>query len=665
MLIDGYPEGSDITIMNTFYQFKTKDNATGKWIDDFICIIYKDNVTGKKGHQFIFNPEYTFYVSKDKELIPDHPLFFEKKENLIPVTVPYNQLDKKIAELTNNMEFYEFNIKNNCRGENRKLHTDPSIFYSDVNIEDHYRYLFSKEYTNNIGKIDKAFYDIECDTKFMSGDFVESGECPINLVGLCDEKSEMVVMFVLRNSDNPQIDDLEKDILNGKVDQKYLRDFVEEKVGGWKQAIRFKVDKLRYEVRFFDEEIDLISSFFSTVHMMDPDFIMGWNNSAFDLQYFIDRIYILGYEPADIMCNQSFEIKIVKNFVDAQHLNEYAERGDYAVISGNIVWLDEMIQFCSRRKSTIGSFKSFKLDDIAKLIAKVNKLPYHHITNDLSLLPWLNFLIFFLYNLMDVIVLKAIEMKTQDIEYIFAKCIVNNTMYRKGHRQTVYLINRMAKEFDKLGFIIGNNCNRWNEKPPKFLGALVGDPTHTNDYAKIKIDGRPIMVANNLVDNDFKSLYPSIDMEDNIAPNTLIAKIEIDHVVYMNENSGGFDPEKYSRGGEFIENMVTDNVIEFCHRWFNLAGISEMIEDINEYSNIYYKYGGRYELPKMIDGKAIQSPIYDLPKSGIEPAVIVQNGVPNAIVFFGDLKDNQLSNNFDRIINGCIELCDDPPLEVC
>ena len=43
------------------------------------------------------------------------------------------------------------------------------------------------------------------------------------------------------------------------------------------------------------------------------------------------------------------------------------------------------------------------------------------------------------------------------------------------------------------------------------------------------------------------------------------------------------EKEKYSRSGEFIENMVTDNEIEFCKRWFHLAGFNELLEDANEY----------------------------------------------------------------------------------
>ena len=31
--------------------------------------------------------------------------------------------------------------------------------------------------------------------------------------------------------------------------------------------------------------------------------------------------------------------------------------------------------------------------------------------------------------------------------------------------------------------------------------------------------------------------------------------------------------------------MVTDNYIEFCHRWFGLANIKEFIEDMDEFYN--------------------------------------------------------------------------------
>jgi hypothetical protein len=93
-------------------------------------------------------------------------------------------------------------------------------------------------------------------------------------------------------------------------------------------------------------------------------------------------------------------------------------------------------------------------------------------------------------------------MKAQDLEYIFAKCIKNCTTYAKGHRQTVYLINRMTTEWDKLGLVIGNNTNKWNEKPEKYQGALVEDPRTVSEYPKIKVFGIPILLCDNATDYD-------------------------------------------------------------------------------------------------------------------------------------------------------------------
>ena len=581
-LLSIYPEGSDITIMNTFYQYAVWEDGK-KLSDDFIILVYKDNKTGKKYHKTIYEPEYTFYVLKEGEKEVPYSRLFIERDKVEPVTVKFKELEKKIAEVTGNEEFYKVNMMNKNRKELGKLHTNPNIFYSDANIEDHYRFKFAQTYSNEIGKISKAFFDIEVDGKFALGDFVEMGECEINCVSFCDEGTDKIYTFILRNLNNPLIEQFENKISSGKLGFNEIHQFISENVGGPDMMEKYGLSNTQFDIRFFDYEIELIKDLFKTIHQCEPDFVEGWNSSAFDLEYIIERVKVLGYDPADILANQSWKEKIVKNYVDRQHLNELAERGDYTFISGNSVFIDQMLQYASRRKSKIGSYKSVKLDDIGLLEAGVRKLDYSHITKSVTELPWLDFETFVLYNIMDVVVQKCIEVKCNDLEYIFSKCVTNNTIYRKGHRQTIYLINRMCNDWYKMGYIIGNNINRWNEKPPKYLGALVGDPLHTNDFSKLKINGRPIFICDNLMDFDYKSLYPSIMLEFNIAPNTQYGKIVIPDKVYKNENAYCTAEEQYSRGGEFIENLVTDNIIEFCKRWYYLAGVNEIIEDIDEY----------------------------------------------------------------------------------
>ena len=80
---------------------------------------------------------------------------------------------------------------------------------------------------------------------------------------------------------------------------------------------------------------------------------------------------------------------------------------------------------------------------------------------------------------------------------------MNNTVFAKCHRQSIYLANRFLKEFYDYGYILGNNKNAGAEKDSVgFPGALVGDPTHNSLYAYIWVDGRPTWLANNLIDFD-------------------------------------------------------------------------------------------------------------------------------------------------------------------
>lgn len=640
-LLKDYPEGSDLTIFNTFYQYPIFKESGGKLCDDFMVLVYKNNNTGKKEFKIIMKPDYTYYKLKNKNDSVDYSRLFIEREKVEPISVPFRDLEKSIAEQTDNIDFYKQNLVNRNKSENRKLHTNPDIFFSDANIEDHYRFKFSNLYTNEINKLNKGFFDIEVDGKFAKGDFVELGECEINAVSFLDENSDKCFTFLLRNSENPLIQLFENKVKSGQFGFNEIHNFVIEKVGGIKNAKKFKLLDTKFEIRFFDEEIELIRDLFRTMHICSPDFIMGWNSSAFDMEYIIERVKVLGYDPADILCDQRWPIKVVKNYVDTRNLNELAERGDYTFISGLPVFIDQMIQYASRRKAKIGSYKSFKLDDIGLLEAGVQKLDYHHITNSVTELPWLDYETFVLYNIMDVIVQKCIETKTQDLEYIFSKCIVNNTIYRKGHRQTVYLINRMAADWYKMGYIIGNNVNRWNEKPPKFLGALVGDPLHTNDYSKLKIDGRPIWVCDNLQDYDYKSLYPSIMLEFNIAPNTQIGRIIIPEKVYEHENTYRIEEEKYSRGGEFIENMVTDNTIEFCKRWFHLAGIEEFLSDINEFYSGY----GFGSFSNLVNAGFVESPLIPVADKVESAVMFIGKNTENPIIFYSNKPEDMTYDN--------------------
>lgn len=123
-------------------------------------------------------------------------------------------------------------------------------------------------------------------------------------------------------------------------------------------------------------------------------------------------------------------------------------------------------------------------------------------------------------------------------------------------------------------------------------------------------------------------------IENNIAPNTQIGKVIIDEKVYENENFYKTPEEMYSRGGEFIDNMVCDNDIEFCHRWFHLANIQEMIQDINDYFTnhsigSYDEFANNYRTPLYPKIKNLSEVAVDFDYNKIESPVEFYKEKPN------------------------------------
>lgn len=571
-MITGYPEGSDITLLDTIYTKPKKDPITGKWDKGYITIIYRDNKTGLKHNEVIENPDYEFYFAKEDTVIKNPELFIDK--NLLDkYAVPYVDLEYKIAELTGNKEFYFDNIRNGNRMANRELHNDPRVFNSDMHIEDHYRYRFSKLYINDSYPLSKSYLDIEVDGINQKGDFPELGECPINAVTIINEFENRTYTFLLRNPENPLIQEFEDSITEDTF--KELKEFIRERVHGWKNEIRFGLDKMEYEFLFYDDEINLLIELFRLINVRKPDFLLAWN-MQFDIPYIIERIKALGYNPADIMCHPDFNIRECKYYIDERNKDKDTEKGDDYKISSYTVYLDQLIQYASRRKGR-NKADNNKLDTIGELITGVRKLDYSHITTKIAELPYKDYKTFVFYNIMDTIVQKCIESKINDIEYIFSKCLINNTRYPKGHRQTVYIINRANSEWNKDNFIIGNNHNKRNPKED-FGGGFVASATKINDKPKRKINGKPVEIYDNCDDFDYKALYPSEIRENNMAPNTQIGKIIIDNQIYADEDV--FDSDTFDRGGKFIEDLQSGVYLEFGRRWLGLPTYAELYKDI-------------------------------------------------------------------------------------
>lgn len=155
----------------------------------------------------------------------------------------------------------------------------------------------------------------------------------------------------------------------------------------------------------------------------------------------------------------------------------------------------------------------------------------------------------------------------------------------------------------------------------------------------------------------YSSLYPSIILENNLAPNTQIGRIIIEDSndpmkpFSLNEHPDMYSSKdevaKYSRGGEFLENYISGDIMEFCRRWMQLGDIYQCMDDIREYFKFNPSYGRGiddegsnqqavfFTRDNMIDAINFVDPDYNLDSTGL--------------IFYGNL-DNKVKKNLSKEI---------------
>ena len=617
-LIPSYPLGSDLVILDATYHFPNKQQVESYngvktvYTPDTMTIVYKDNTTGKKGIEVIEKPNYVFYMLKNNIPTPKYDMFFTDMKNLDEIKCKYRDVNKAIAEkldqyegTTKYTDLYKKNVRDGNYKANMDFQKSRRVFGSDIPINDFYRMRFAEQYKNTETPVSRAYLDIEVDVKLSPTDFPTNGNCPINAISYFEHDTKRLFTFLLNQKDvNPKSNEFCTTVDNREFNEEF-KGFLNETLGSEKVK-DFKLENIQTKVLTYDDELTLLKDLFGYINYTKPDFLMVWNMS-FDIPFIINRILTLGGNPKEIMCIHDIS-PLYENcnyIVDSDH-EDFSTKGDYADITSYTVYLDQLIQFASRRRGG-AQYRSYSLDYIGNEMAGVQKLHYENIAANVMELPYNDYRTFVKYNMMDVLVQYCIEFKADDILYVFDKALLNCTEYKKVHRQTIYLSNRATIMFKNFGdYVLGNNLNKFKPKPTvKYEGAYVADPCKFGDKYKDKVNGVPIMRASNAIDFDFTRLYPSITQEYNMAPNTEIGYIKIPNKIYEAENAT--HNEKYTRSGQFIEDMTSECDIEFAHRWFNLASFKEAYADIIEYFNTeespFYRLVNDDLLPKQVYNK--------------------------------------------------------------
>ena len=562
------------TLIKTFKGTRTSESGE-KY--NTLLLFYRDE-NGEKKTIFYDRPLFEYYILKDKNsLEATLPPLYIDIDKLEKHSTYFDNLYRDVAVNTGTLPFYDkvkFNYGPTSYNMNNLL-KHPLLYGADIDLEDFYIAKFYREFENDPSyKLKKCYFDIENDIYHFQGfPDPKEAQAPICLITLIDESSMTSFTFILRNKENHQLVEFEQDVENFKI---YMHNKIKE------------VDNLdmNFEFIFFNDEAELIKAFFKKIHEIDPDYIGGWNIS-FDCQTLINRLKRL-YKKAKVenptqqvandVCDDKYlfqqnekgkELYITPRAFYVEGAGKIGQRIDTFNILDGINWTDQMLTYAITHISG-GKPDSYKLDNIADIELGKEKLPFGEgetIRNQL----YKNTKRFVEYNIRDVLLLLEIEDTTKDIDTIQKLSDITLTRKEKVFKKSIALTNYVnAYAYEKhlamrtnKNAVYGEETNYYNhtylntnniqEFDNDYLtvfnrkdknGAYVSDPNLNDNVGMEVIKGKPSkFLFENVCDEDFSSLYPSIIRALNLDALNIIGKFYIiDDDINKKLKENGFSP---------------------------------------------------------------------------------------------------------------------------
>lgn len=604
---------------------------------------------GTKQVKFIDRAKVPFYIIKDKESKEAQvsPMFIEK-DKVEKITVWSDMLFREIALRTDAMAYYDrVSLNFNQRSNMKNLFKSNLIYDADMDVSDRYIKEFYDEFQPDKNyKLHKCYADIEVDLMpegfkkdaaghigYMGFPEEDIAPCPVNIITLVDGKSLIVYTFVCKNSLNTQ-------------QKQFIAEYGKEKSEEIKKLIfeRNNILVNDVDISFYNSEEETIEAFFNKVHVIDPDTISGWN-FGFDVKTLMNRLTHLyglkasgagkwhqGYDTMlETVCDKKYSYIKNKNGEDIyitpfafykQNSNQsYVDRMDEFNVLDGTIWIDNMLLYANVRK-TQGIKESYSLDAVSNDELGSEKLDYHGCT--IKNLAWKNFDNFVKYNIFDVILLKALEDKNLDIDMLQKLSEVTNTRKYKVFKKTISLKNFVSKFALEQGFVMSNNKNAQYgddgdyytaqflnkkevvennndyraafEKRDNF-GAYVGDPNLNDACGVDDTTGHPSkFVYENVFDEDFSSLYPSIIRAYNLDKNTQVGKFFLlnddikrklvnefgygDLFVTSKNDEADGSGNTNDIGPTLVDSLTSQNWSRIGEKYFDLPSTTEMIKDL-------------------------------------------------------------------------------------
>lgn len=539
---------------------KCVEYVKGRQQDTLIKILRNEN-TNEKHVEIIEDPEITYYINKD-EYITDIEVDHIEIDKVEPITAKSAEIVKSVAYATGNEDYFWKCIKNKKFGLAKTVHLDPNVHGSDVDVEDYYigKHYLDHPISDSKNYLSKGFFDIEVDTIDSVGfPDPQRADCEINALGYFNDENMTFYGLYLNNSRNPLIDEL-KQPDNLKAFRKRMKAKYKEEHG---------ID-IKLKLVWFDDELELITSFYFLVHQLKPDFMGAWNLTQFDKPYIINRIINLGGSPEEVLCHPDIPYKYYKLDIDTRN-QDPADKGSYFQVTDYTNWQDQLLLFANLRKGA-GKRESYSLDSIAFEEIKANKLEFKNPNTTMKTSCYDDYEEFVEYNMHDTILLYLIEKRNKDFDMIYSVAAKTETRIIKALKKTICIKNLARRFYYNLGYIMSNNHNatygNMNAKEKKsFRGAFVGNSNKNKALGKLINGLLSKYIFDNVVDFDLSSLYPSLILAFNIDATTQIGLISLE------------DSDVFGRftSDEFADDLITKDFLYIANKYFNLPSVDTFL----------------------------------------------------------------------------------------
>lgn len=256
-----------------------------------------------------------------------------------------------------------------------------------------------------------------------------------------------------------------------------------------------KYPDLKVEYRGFDSETELLLSFLTFWEANCPDVVTGWNIEYFDLPYLVNRISKVLSED---------NIKRLSPWKDVSMGEKEYNGRKHAIANISGISCMDFIRVFQKFGYTYGPQESYKLDHIAFVVLGEEKLSYEE-HDSLHSLYLENFQKFIDYNIKDVLLVDHLIHVTGLMELAVTVAYKAGVNYEDTFGTTAIwdsLITRFL----------------WQKKQiVPFAQRKVKTP-YPGGYVKDPKVGMHRYVAS----FDLNSLYPSIIMQWNMSPETIV-----------------------------------------------------------------------------------------------------------------------------------------------